>query len=83
MVNTNKLKGRIVEQGLTIGSLAALIGISPSTLGRKIRNLSDMTLEEVELIRSTLNIPPGRIMEYFFAERSLRQTTTQRGDPCQ
>ena len=48
MVNTNKLKGRIVEQGLTIGSLAALIGISPSTLGRKIRNLSDMTLEEAE-----------------------------------
>ena len=57
VVNTNKLKGRIVEQGLTIGSLAALIGISPSTLGRKIRNLSDMTLEEVELIRSTLNRP--------------------------
>ena len=72
MVNTNKLKGRIVEQGLTFGSLAAAIGISPSTLGRKIRNLSDMTLEEVELIRSTLDIPPGRIMEYFFADRNKK-----------
>lgn len=69
MVNTNKLRGKIVEQGFTCGSLAAAIGISPGTLGRKIRNLSDMTLEEVELIRTALNIPPGRIMEYFFVER--------------
>ena len=68
MVNTNKLKGRIVEQGLTFGSLACIIGVSPSTLGRKIRNLSDMTLEEVERIREALEIPPSRIMEYFFKE---------------
>ncbi len=68
MVNTNKLKGRIVEQGLTFGSLAYIIGVSPSTLGRKIRNLSDMTLEEVERIREALDIPPSRIMEYFFKE---------------
>ncbi len=69
MVNTNKLRGKIVEQGFTVGSLAATIGVSPGTLGRKIRNLSDMTLEEVELIRVALNIPPGRIMEYFFVDR--------------
>ncbi len=68
MVNTNKLRGKIVEQGLTFGRLAQMIGVSPSTLGRKIRNVSDMTLEEVELIRDSLNIPPNRIMEYFFTE---------------
>lgn len=67
MVNTNKLRGKIVEQGLTFGSLARMIGISPSTLGRKIRNLSDMTLEEVELIRGSLNIPLESVMEYFFS----------------
>ncbi|MBQ4518338.1 MAG: helix-turn-helix transcriptional regulator [Clostridia bacterium] len=68
MVNTNKLRGRIVEQGLTFGSLAMKVGISPSTLGRKIRNVSDMTLEEVERIRDVLGIPTNRIMEYFFTE---------------
>ncbi len=68
MVNTNKLRGKIVEQGLTFGSLAQQVGVSPSTLGRKIRNVSDMTLEEVERIRDILNIPPNRMMEYFFAE---------------
>ncbi len=70
MVNTNKLKGKIVEQGLTFHRLSQMIGVSPSTLGRKIRNLSDMTLEEVEMIREILNIPPSRIMEYFFMEHS-------------
>lgn len=71
MVNTNKLKGRMVEQGLNFGSLAGIIGVSPSTLGRKIRNLSDMTLDEVERIREALDIPPARVMEYFFTEREL------------
>ncbi|MBR7164503.1 MAG: XRE family transcriptional regulator [Clostridia bacterium] len=66
MVNTNKLRGRIIEQGLTIGSLAPMIGISPSTLGRKIKNHADMTLGEVESIRCVLKIPPERVMEYFF-----------------
>ncbi|MBR6728663.1 MAG: helix-turn-helix transcriptional regulator [Clostridia bacterium] len=69
MVNTNKLKGKIVEQGLTFGRLAELIGMSPSTLGRKIRNISDMTLEEVDMIRVTLHIPSSQITEYFFADK--------------
>lgn len=68
MVNTNKIRGRIMEQGLTIGSLASIIGISPSTLGRKIKNHADMTLGEVESIRDILKIPPERVVEYFFME---------------
>ncbi|MBE7010851.1 MAG: helix-turn-helix transcriptional regulator [Ruminococcaceae bacterium] len=66
MINTNKLKGKIVEQGLTFGRLAEKLGMSPSTLGRKIRNISDMNLEEVELIREILHIPATQIMDYFF-----------------
>ncbi|MBE7048966.1 MAG: helix-turn-helix transcriptional regulator [Ruminococcaceae bacterium] len=68
MVNTNKLRGKIVEQGLTFAKLAQMLGVSPSTLGRKIKNLSAMTLEEVEQIRDFLGIPPSQIMEYFFSE---------------
>ncbi|MBE7041663.1 MAG: helix-turn-helix transcriptional regulator [Ruminococcaceae bacterium] len=68
MVNTNKIRGRIMEQGLTIGSLASIIGISPSTLGRKIKNHADMTLGEVESIRDILKIPPERVVDYFFME---------------
>ena len=67
MINTNKLRGRMVEKGLNFGSLASMIGISPSTLGRKIRNKAEMTLGEVEAIRDILNIPPERVIEFFFA----------------
>lgn len=70
MINTNKLRGKIVEQGLTFERLSLIVGISPSTLGRKIRNKSSMTLEEVELIRTALQIPSCRVMEYFFAQDS-------------
>ena len=66
MVNTNKLRGKIFEKGLNFGKLAAIIGVSPSTLGRKVRNVSDMTLEEVESICNVLEIPPSRMMDYFF-----------------
>ena len=38
MVNINKLKGKIVENGLTIEKLADNIGIDRSTLYRKINN---------------------------------------------
>ena len=70
MVNTNKLRGKIVERGLTFGKLAQMVGVSPSTLGRKIRNDSAMTLEEVEQIRDSLGIPPSQIMDYFFVEHN-------------
>ncbi len=66
MVHTNKLRGKMVEQGLNFGSLAPMIGLSPSTLGRKIRNKAEMTLGEVEAIRDILKIPPERVMEFFF-----------------
>ena len=68
MVNTNKLKGRIVERGLTLRRLSDELGMSPATLGRKIKNKSPMTLEEVEALRDFLEIAPCRIMEYFFVE---------------
>ncbi len=68
MINTNKLKGRMIEKGLNFGKLAPLIGLSPSTLGRKIRNCADMTLGEVEAIREVLQIPPERVIEYFFVD---------------
>ncbi len=36
MVNVNKLKGKIVENGMNIGDLAKKIGVDRATLYRKI-----------------------------------------------
>ncbi|MBE7035381.1 MAG: helix-turn-helix transcriptional regulator [Ruminococcaceae bacterium] len=68
MVNTNKLRGKIAENGLTFKTLAQQLGYSPTTIGRKIKNKTPMTLEEVELFREHLSIPVHQIMEYFFVE---------------
>ena len=65
MINTRKLKARIIEQGFTQETLAPVIGMSSSTLGRKIKNSADMTLREVAVICEVLDIPQEKILEYF------------------
>lgn len=66
MINTAKIRGRIVEKGLTLQSLSKVMNISPYTLGRKISGKSKMTLEEAELLQRFLAIPDGKFEEYFF-----------------
>lgn len=68
MVNANKLRGKIMENGMTIGTVADAIGISASTLGRKIKNQADMTLNEVEMLCSVLDIPREQILQIFFCD---------------
>ena len=51
MVNINKLKGKIVECGLNIAELAALIGIDKATLYRKINaDGQSITIKEADRI---------------------------------
>ena len=68
MVNSNKLRGRIIEKGLSIGKVAENINVSASTLGRKIRGIADMTLREVEMLCHVLDIPKNEILTYFFVK---------------
>lgn len=37
-VNVNKLKGKIVENGMTVSALAEKIGVDRATLYRKLSN---------------------------------------------
>lgn len=45
-MNANKLKGKIVEQGLSIAKVADLIGMHRSSLYRKINGHEKMTVAE-------------------------------------
>ena len=47
MVNTNKLKGKIVECGMNISELAELIGIDKATLYRKELKLSKEEVNDI------------------------------------
>lgn len=69
MVNTAKLRGRIVEKGKTIQSIAPKIPCSPYILGRKINNEAPFNLEEVMIVCDELEI-----MEYEFADFFLQKS---------
>jgi len=67
MVNTKKIKGRIVEQGQTIQKIAAKMHMTPFTLGKKISNQSDMTLSEANTLQSILGIDDCEFKDFFYA----------------
>ena len=69
-MNTAKLKGRMKENGITQEVLAAMIGISLSTLNRKITNEDgdSFTIKEANAIFKALNLSPDDAVAIFFAD---------------
>lgn len=74
MVNTAKIKGRIVEKGKTIQSIAPKIPCSPYTLGQKIANETPINLDEVIALCDELDISKEEFAE-FFLQTKLQNTT--------
>lgn len=68
MINTNKLKGRIVEKGLTQGDVAKALNLATPTVSQKINNVRAMSLEEAFKIAELLGISDDQFREYFFKE---------------
>ena len=74
MVNTQKIKGRIVEKGKTIQLIAPKIPCSPYTLGQKIANETPINLDEVIVLCNELDITEQEFSE-FFLKKKLQNTT--------
>lgn len=55
-MKVNKLRGKIVEQGMNIEKLAAAIGVERSSLYRKLANSDKITIGEAVLIKRALNL---------------------------
>jgi len=74
VVNINKLKGKIVEQGMTIEELARIIGVNKSTLYRKIQNKGEtITIKEANLICKALNLSGEEVIAIFFSDHVVKQ----------
>ena len=66
MVNTNKIKARMVELGLTQGIAAKQMGIDYSTLNQKINNKKRFFADEVGKLCKILKITThAELKEYF------------------
>ncbi len=69
MVNINKLKGKIVERGMNVGSVAKAIGINHATLYRKLNaDGENISIKEACLIGKTLKLSVTEMNEIFFAQ---------------
>lgn len=64
-MNVNKLRGKIVEHGLTVGQLAERIGIGRAALYRKMKDGS-FTVREAQLISRELSLSSQDVMDIFF-----------------
>lgn len=68
-MNVNKLKGKIVENGLNVSQLASSIGIDRTTLYRKLTSNGDtLTISEAEKISKVLNLSMEEVNAIFFTD---------------
>lgn len=69
MVNINKLKGKVVEKGMTIEKLAEQIGVDRSTLYRKMGSDGEtFTIKEANMICDALDLDGREATAIFFSQ---------------
>ena len=73
MFNKNKLKGKIVEMGFSVRTIAETLKMNETTFYRKMNGISDFTREEIQKISSLLDLSVQE-KEQIFLDRSLSKT---------
>jgi len=69
-MNLLRIKGRIVEMGMTQIEFAKQMGIAQATLSQKIKGDRPITLEQAEKMANLLNIQNDKFTYYFFNENT-------------
>lgn len=64
-MKVNKLKGKIVENGMSYPQFAEKIGMNYSTLLRKFKSPEKITVIEAEKMRIALNLKDNEAIEIF------------------
>lgn len=67
--NANKLKGKIIENGYTIKTLASEVDLCEITLRRKINGDAVVSIEESLKIKNKLNLSTQDYIDIFFGSR--------------
>jgi len=63
----NLLKGKIVEKGYTVETVADKTGINRATLYRKLNNFEKITIGEAKKIANALRLTPKEATEIFLS----------------
>lgn len=70
MINSNKIKGRMAELGLTQKDVSKALSIAQPTANQKINNIRPMDLNEADALSTLLKIGPEEFSTYFFYQQS-------------
>lgn len=65
-MNVNKLKAKLVENGLNVEAFARKLGLNPQTVYNKINN-DGFKMTEARKIGEILNLSSTELCEIFFA----------------
>lgn len=69
MVNVMKLKGKIIECGMSVAELANKIGVDKATLYRKLNSEGQkITIGEADSIAKALNLNSADLNAIFFSQ---------------
>ena len=68
MINSSKIKGKMVEIGINQKDVAKELNLAPPTVSQKINNIRPMDLDEAEALAKMLKIPLSDFGEYFFSD---------------
>lgn len=69
MTDTNKLRGKIAERGLTQEKLTDMIGMNKATMSRKMRDPNDdFTIKQADKISRALQLTSDEAMAIFFSQ---------------
>ena len=69
MVNVNKLKGKLVENGLNVEAVSNKIGMDKATFYRRLAdNGESFTIGEADAISKVLNLTKDEVNNIFFAQ---------------
>lgn len=68
MFNKNEFRAEVIRRGLTLNQIAEGLGISPTSLNRKMNGESDFFRNEIEKIIHTLHLSGEEVLRIFFAE---------------
>lgn len=68
-MNTNELKGKIVANGMNVGSFCERFSFNRSTFDRKLNGASEFNRNEIERIVHALDLSPEDIRNIFFTDQ--------------
>lgn len=68
MFDAFKFKAKVVENRKTLESVAREMGVNYSTLYKKMYGISDFTREEIQKLKSILNMSADDVTSIFFCD---------------